>query len=243
MTFRFVLLSCCRCITLLTIMVALAPAHVAAQPCGVASSVAPGYWSLAIANRKQSHSTASSLSLTRTFGPISLGVSGGQTSAPMFAEAVPEFESSAAASFPLQRHLNLCARVGSFRWYGPSAILLTREHYRSRGWLWSVGPQWTIPLSADLALSPSFSYTRRTTQTRLSYLPAEDWLPPDSIARFAMSHIEIRFGVVVDSIGLLWIAVERPYGMPTSTRFAPLGRSNGENAISIGFGWVLRDGQ
>jgi hypothetical protein len=171
----------------------------------------------------------------------SAGLSVGRTSVPVFAATVPEFDVSAGVSIPLRGAQLLCVRAGMFLWDGPSAILLTQEYFKSSGWYWTIGSQRSIPLTHSAAIVPSFTYSRRAVRTMLTYLPAADWQPPDSTARFSMSSLEVGLGLVVDSIGLLWIAVERPYGMPTSTRFAPLGRENGESAITIGFGFAFRD--
>lgn len=160
---------------------------------------------------------------------------------PEFAAKVPEYEAFAGLSLPIGAGPMLCARYGLFDWKGPSAMLLTQKYYTSSGGYWSVAAQRSFRLSASAELVPSLGYSRRFVRTDLTYLPQTEWQPSDSTARFTMTSVEFAVSVVVDRIGLFWISLERPYGMPTSTRFAPIGRANGENAVAIGFGLLRRD--
>jgi len=220
-------------------LLAAVPASVPGQLCH--TTLALGDSRLLVSADTRAHTYGRRSVVRATVGGewLAAEVSAGQSTAAVFAEAVPEFDASTGLVVPLGRSQMLCASGGGFWWRGPTAMLLTQQNYESTGAYGVVGTFRRIPLSASFTVVPAVSYSRRAVRTQLTYLPRAPWQPRDSTAKFVMSAVAVGVVLVMDSVGVLQLGLERPFGMPTQTRFAPLGRENGENALIVGFGFAF----
>lgn len=210
-----------------------------AQLCHAASAFRESRVVLTADRRQYSYGHNTALQATLVGRRLSAQVAAGRSSAPLFAETVPEFDASIGLVIPARRGQSLCASVGRFYWRGPTAMLLTQQYYESEGNFGVVGTFRRIALSPAITVVPGLAYSLRDVSTRLAYLPRASSQPSDSTARFTLSAFTIGVVVMMDDAAMLKVAVERPFGMPTATRFSPLGRTNGENALTVGFGFAI----
>lgn len=227
-------------IALVAVSVGLAPRALHAQSCNLTSGLDRS-WAINVSSRSLAYARTTTVQLTRAGRYLAGSISGGQTSVPEFDEVIPEVEGFADLTIPLPSGLRLCARGGRFRWHGPSSLLLTQQYFRSHGTVWSFGVLGTVRPRPGLELLPSFAYSERAVRTSVRWLPPGSAASPNAADDFTMSIADVGLTIVLDDIAFAWLSLQREYGMPTGTRFGPLGRKNGDNILTIGFGFTRRD--
>lgn len=220
--------------------ITVAPEASRAQSCSLTSAL-DSSWAINASSRSLAYARTTTVQLTRAGRYLAGGVSGGQTSVQEFDEVILEVEGFAGLTIPIRDGLQLCGRAGRFGWHGPSALLLTQRYYRSYGSYWSVGVLGTVRANPGVELVPSLGYSERNVRTSIRFLPPLAGQPPNVAEGFTMTTVDVSLALVLDDIAFAWISIEREHGMPTGTRFGPLGRKNGDNVFTFGFGFTRRD--
>ncbi len=224
------------CITSVFLLaIGLAPAG--AQVCHAVDAADLREWTVGIEHHRYTRSRASVLDVSYAGALLTGRVAVGQTFEPSIAATVPEIDVSSGLRRRLPSTLDVCIVVGIFGWFGPRELLLADEHFASHGGRLGVGASQSFAVGPRVSLTPFVSVEWSTVRTTFQYNPMGTL--PDSTVQFSLRAIEVGIAVALDRALVLRASIGRPHGMPTD-RFAPVGRKNGEMAITVGAAYALR---